>query len=310
MVEPRIDLREQAGVLAIVEGFDGSWHLAADLIEAAGGALALLEGARGGLDEAETKTAAILARNVGADAIDRWEQFLEERLAVGDVALLTVSDEGYPANLRAIFNRPPFLWVQGELRPEDRQSIAIVGTRTASERGLAIAGKIARELSEAGVTVVSGLAKGIDTAGHTAALDAGGRTVAVIGHGIDQKIYPAENRPLAERIVDSGQGAVISQFWPSAPGRPQNFLMRNVVTSGMSIGTLVVEASETSGAKSQARHALEHGKRLFLVNSLVMNEDWAKKAAERAGTTVVEHTDDITKVLVEVAQQGEQLTLI
>lgn len=300
--------REQAAVLAVVESFTGSWHVAADLIESAGGALALLEGSRGVLDEDESQAADSLTPRVTEAAIARWVEWLDTHLTPdADVAMLTVSDAEYPTNLRAIYNRPPFLFVKGELRPGDQQSIAVVGTRKASERGLAVAGKIAADLAEAGVTVISGMARGVDTAAHTAALDAGGRTVAVMGTGIE-KVYPAENKPLAGRITEAG--ALVSQFWPTAPPRSTNFPIRNVVTSGLAVGTLVVEASATSGAKMQARLALEHGKRLFLVRSLVMQEDWAKSYAKRPGTTVVSSTDDIIRVLVEFARPAEQLSLM
>lgn len=300
--------REQAAVLAVVEAFEGSWHQAADVIESAGGALALLEGSRAGLEEDEARAADAVAPRVEGLAIQRWVEYLDEWLAsAGDLTLLTVSDAAYPTNLRAIYNRPPFLFVKGELRPEDQRSIAVVGSRKASSRGLAVAARIASDLAEAGVTVISGLARGVDTAAHTAALEAGGRTVAVMGTGIE-KVYPAENKDLAGRIC--GAGALVSQFWPTAPPRSTNFPIRNVVTSGMAVGTLVVEAKATSGAKMQARLALEHGKRLFLVQSLVMQEDWAKRYAERPGTTVVASTDDIIRVLVELARPAEQLTLM
>jgi DNA processing protein len=158
------------------------------------------------------------------------------------------------------------------------------------------------------VTVLSGLALGIDTAAHEATLDTQGRTLAVMGTGI-HRIYPAQNRDLADRIVKAG-GALVSQFWPDAPPTRWSFPMRNVVMSGMAVGTVVVEASRTSGAKMQARLALEHGKRLFLVESLVMHEDWARKYAERPGATVVQSVDDVLAALeTELQSLGEQLTL-
>jgi DNA processing protein len=156
------------------------------------------------------------------------------------------------------------------------------------------------------VTVLSGLARGIDATAHQAALDAGGRTVAVMGTGID-RIYPAEHQSLAEDIVRSG--ALVSQFWPDAPPTKVSFPLRNVVMSGMAIGTVVVEASETSGARMQARLALEHGKRLFLVGSLVMHEDWAKRYAARPGTMAVDSVEDILDVLVAMGRPAKQLTL-
>lgn len=181
-----------------------------------------------------------------------------------------------------------------------------MGTRKASEQGLEQARALSRELAERGVTVLSGLARGIDAAAHEAALEAGGRTVAVMGTGIE-RIYPREHGPLGERIAE--RGALVSQFWPDAPPTRQSFPMRNVVMSGMAVGTIVLEASSTSGARMQARLALEHGKRLFLVRSLVMQESWARRYAEHPATTVVESVEDVLDVLAEMAQPVEQLTL-
>jgi DNA processing protein len=222
------------------------------------------------------------------------------------VRVLTILDEDYPRNLREVYNRPPFLFVRGELSPEDEQAVAVVGTRRASPEGIREAGSLASQLAERGVMVLSGLALGIDAAAHSAALAAGGRTVAVMGTGI-KRIYPAQNRELADEIVRAG--ALVSQFWPDAPPTKYSFPMRNVVMSGMAIGTVVVEASNTSGARMQARLALEHGKRLFLVESLVLRESWARRYAEYPGTTVVESVDDVVDVLTATSRQVEQLTL-
>ena len=129
-----------------------------------------------------------------------------------------------------------------------------------------------------------------------------------MGTGI-QRVYPAENRELAARIVEAG-GALVSQFWPDAPPTRYSFPMRNVVMSGMAVGTVVVEASSTSGAKMQARLALDHGKRLFLVESLVMHEKWARDYAERPGATVVKSVDDVLVALESELRSGvSQLTL-
>jgi DNA processing protein len=219
-----------------------------------------------------------------------------------------VLDENYPSNLRRVYNRPPFLFVRGTLNPGDERSVAVVGTRKASPEGREQARQLATELARRGVTVVSGLAAGIDTEAHTATLAAGGRTLAVMGTGID-RVYPAENRALAERIP--AQGAVVSQFWPGSPPRKENFPLRNVVSSGIAMGTVVVEANGVSGARMQARLALEHGKRLFLVEPLVLQEKWAQDYAKRPGATVVKSVDDVLRVLDAevVADTAPQLSL-
>lgn len=185
-------------------------------------------------------------------------------------------DDGYPTHLTGIFNRPPILFVEGEwIDRVDRNSIAIVGTRGATEMGLRRARKLAADLAGEGLTIVSGMARGIDTVAHETALDVGARTVAVMGTSIDAR-YPAENRGLADRIVESG-GALVSQFLPTQGPRPWTFPQRNVTMSGLTLGTVVVEASETSGAKMQARVALQHGRTVFLLESLVASHAWAEK---------------------------------
>ncbi len=147
---------------------------------------------------------------------------------------------------------------------------------------------------EAGVTVLSGLARGIDTVAHQACLDAGGRTIAVLGSGI-RRVYPPENAGLAERIAE--HGAVVSQFWPDTHPTSYTFPRRNVVTSGMSQGTVVIEASATSGAKMQARLAVEHGKQVFLLHSLVTEREWARKYLKRPRVHEVHDVADILRLL-------------
>jgi DNA processing protein len=302
---PHRHRREQAAVLALISHARGDWHMVAQLIEAAGSALRVIERDWSGFESPELLAAA--PDDVTDADLDRFEAQIEA-LAEQAIWAITVLDTDYPTNLRLVYNRPPFLFVRGDLHmPEDERAVAVVGTRSASPDGLEQAARLARELVENNVTVVSGLALGIDTAAHTATLNAGGRTVAVIGQGIQTPLYPAANRELAERIVSQG-GTLVSQFWPDAPPTRRSFPMRNVVMSGMAIGTVVVEASKTSGAKMQARLALEHGKRLFLVESLVMHERWAGDYAERPGATVVQSVDDVLSALDTELQLVQQLT--
>ncbi len=226
--------------------------------------------------------------------------------------LVTVLDSSYPANLRLIPNLPPFLFVRGEVREEDLRSVAVVGTRQASDAGIRRAQRMSRLLAERGVTVVSGMARGIDSAAHRSAIESGGRTIAVLGTGIT-KTYPPENRELAEEITK--HGALVSQFWPTrSPGR-DTFPRRNVVTSGLSQGTVVIEASNTSGAKMQARLALEHGKKVFLLKSLVMNQPWARGYVAKRGAIEVTDVEEVIRHLAppervrQASEQREQLTL-
>lgn len=202
-------------------------------------------------------------------------------------------DQDYPATLRAIFNLPPFLFYRGEFRPIDARSVAVVGSRKASDDGLKRARQLARMLVEHSVTVVSGLARGIDTAAHQGAIAGNGRTIAVLGSGLNM-VYPEENVELARDIEHSG--VVVSQFFPDTPPHAYNFPRRNVVTSGISQGTCVVEATQTSGAKMQARLALQHGKRVFLMKSLVDQMPWASGYIKR-GAISVESVGDVVRHL-------------
>ena len=299
-------VHEQAAVLTLVKASPAEWHKTAVAIADVGSAVAIVERRVTLMHSVHKDLIEAMADRVNPEDLDRATELIA-RAADQNVKLITVLDEDYPANLHEIYNRPPFLWVRGELSPSDYRAIAIVGTRQASDTGRQQTGALAQALAREGVTVLSGLALGIDEAAHSGALSAGGRTVAVLGHGILTPLYPAANRALAERITQ--HGALISQFWPDAAPTRRTFPMRNVVTSGMSVGTVVMEAGPTSGAKMQARLALEHGKRLFLPEGLVRQQDWAKRYAERPGTTVVRHVQDILDVLVRLAQPASQLAL-
>lgn len=241
------------------------------------------------------------------------DEQLEHAAGVG-ATLITALDEEYPANLELVFNLPPLLFVRGRLSPEDARSVAVVGTRQASRRGLSRARAMATSLADEGVTVVSGLAHGIDAAAHEAALQTGGRTIAVIGTGIT-RTYPGENAALAERIAASG--AIVSQFWPDSAPTRSSFPIGNVTMSGMSQGTLVIEAGSTSGAKMQARLALQHGKYAFLSRSLAIEEPWARSYLKRhpGRAIAVSAVDDVLRHLhpperiEEIAEQRRQLVL-
>ncbi len=203
-----------------------------------------------------------------ARGIAAWESTVDlateqTRMADAGVSVLTVQSETYPSLLRTIHDPPIVLYVWGELKPADSQAIGIVGSRQSSFYGLETAKKLSYQLAYAGLTVVSGLARGIDTAAHQGALAAKGRTVAVLGCGLSQ-IYPPENFALAEMIAD-GHGAVVSEFPMSVTPDRTTFPMRNRIISGCSVGLLVVEAGLKSGALISANQAAEQGRTVFAV---------------------------------------------
>jgi DNA processing protein len=281
-----MDLLETSALIALVRRGDRAWHHYADAVESTGSALAVLRGEPP--DELAPLTLFESREPAEEPDLDPIVTEIKGWQREG-MRVLSVLDDGYPTNLRSVHNRPPFVFVRGELHPDDDRSIAVVGTRRASDEGLRQAGVVAGGLAEAGFTVVSGLAAGIDSAAHQAALERRRRTVAVIGTGL-RRTYPAQNAVLQERIA--ADGAVVSQFWPDAPPTKTSFPMRNVVMSGLALGTVVVEASRTSGAKMQARFALEHGRPVFLLESLLQHE-WAREYADRPGAHVVRRADDV-----------------
>lgn len=292
---------EHLELLALCAVPDCDWYLIAREAQRQGGVEPLLRG-----EIVEDSRPAHAARSLIRDAASSHGAARERaRLALrqadeAGAQLLTVLDRDYPHNLRLVFNLPPFLFYRGTLDPSDAYAVAVVGTRNASEEGTSRARKMARLLSENDVTVVSGLARGIDTAAQEATLAAGGRTIAVVGTGI-LRTYPPENAALAERI--SANGAIVSQFWPDAPPARANFPRRNITMSGITQGTVVIEAGSTSGAKMQARLALQHGKSVFLVRSLV-SQPWARRYLSQGAVEV----DDVSDVLTRLhsAQRIEE----
>jgi DNA processing protein len=203
-----------------------------------------------------------------ARSITSWRETVDldgelERIEKAGVRVVTREDAEYPRNLGEVYDPPIVLYVKGALSERDALSIAIVGSRRTTLYGQEMARKLAYQLARVGVTVVSGLARGIDTAAHKGALQAKGRTVAVIGSGIDI-VYPAENQKLANEMVEKG-GAVVTEFPFGVKPDRQNFPMRNRIVSGWSLGAVVVEANLTSGALITASQAAEQGRQVFAV---------------------------------------------
>lgn len=217
------------------------------------------------------------------------------RVKKAGVHVLTWDDERYPARLKAISDPPPVLYYRGELRPEDDFAVAVVGTRDISNYGRDAARTIAAGLAESGVTVVSGLARGVDCVAHRAALDVGGRTIGVLGSGIDI-IYPWENRKLAQDLIE--RGALMSEYPLGTQPEASNFPPRNRIVSGLSRGVVVIEAGERSGALITARFAADQGRDVFAVpGSIFARNSQGVNRLIRDGATPVTSINDILEAL-------------
>lgn len=204
------------------------------------------------------KAAAQIAACDGAKTASRERAIAEK----AGVSIATMMDDSYPANLKLAHTPPPVLYIAGEIRREDALAIAVIGTRGPSPYGRIAAENFTAMLARRGLTIVSGMARGIDTMAHRAALEAGGRTIAVLGSGLD-RCYPPENGELFKQIARSG--AVISQFPFGAEPDKRNFPIRNRIISGLSLGVLVIEAGEKSGTMGTAYGALDEGREVFAV---------------------------------------------
>ncbi len=214
-----------------------------------------------------------------------------EKLGCSGVAFICHTDPGYPENLLGIHDPPPVIFLRGRLKPADNLAVAVVGSRKPSQYGIIVAEKLAKDLAAVGITVVSGMARGIDSAGHKGALAGGGRTVAVLGCGPDV-VYPRENSRLAKEIIDCG--AIISEFPPGTPPEPWRFPVRNRLISGLSQGTVVVEAAEKSGALITADFALEQGRDVMAVpGNIVSPLSRGSHRLIKQGARLVEGAGDI-----------------
>lgn len=229
----------------------------------------------------------------------RAELDLDEALAqvnAAGVQLLTWDSPGYPAYLKETASPPPLLYLRGALLKDDEWAVAVVGTRRLTAYGRQVARELVRGLVRNRVTVVSGLARGIDSVAHKQALDSGGRTLAVLGCGVDV-IYPAENRRLAERII-AGQGALLSDYPLGTQPEAKNFPARNRIISGMALGVIVVEAGERSGALITAKFALEQDREVFAIPGNINSP--ASKGPNKLiqqGAKLVRHVDDVLEEL-------------
>ncbi len=278
--------------LSMVEGVGP--HIRRRLLERFGSSTAVLRAAPSALQEVQGVGPKITRRIVHAERdidVDQVIALCQER----NVTILTERHPTYPNVLRQIPDPPGVIFVRGELKPSDPLAIAIVGMRHASQYGRRQAERLAGSLARAGLTIVSGLARGIDAAAHRGALEAGGRTLAVLGSGV-LNIYPPEHDTLTEEVI--AQGAVLSEAPPSASPQSGMFPQRNRLISGLSLGVIVVEAAERSGALITAGHATEQGREVFAVPGRV--DSRTARGCHRLirdGAKLVETADDVLEEL-------------
>ncbi len=249
------------------------------------------------------------------NAITSWRSRISleaelEKLDRYGVKVLTWHDPDYPARLKEIYDYPPLLYVRGSLLPEDEWCLAVVGTRRVSVYGRQVTEEIVADLARSKITIVSGLAKGTDTIAHRSALDAGGRSIAVFACGLDI-VYPSENATLARSIIQ--QGALISEYPLGTRPRAESFPRRNRIMSGLSLGVLVVEAGETSGALITAHLALEQNREVFAIPGSILSpaSRGTNRLIQGGAKLVCGYTDILEELnLTAVAHQIEMKEII
>jgi DNA processing protein len=261
----------------------------------------------------ELKAAGLDSKSVDITIATRPQISLNDELKKLErykVKVVTWNDPAYPSRLKEIYDRPPLLYIRGMLTPEDEWTIAIVGTRHASAYGRQVAEEITSDLARNKITIVSGLARGIDAIAHRAALEVGGRTIAVCGCGVDM-VYPSDHVTLARQIME--HGALVSEFPLGTRPKAEHFPQRNRIMSGMSLGVLVVEAKERSGALLTANWALEQNREVFAVpGSIFSPVSRGTNRLIQEGAKLVRHCADILEEfnLTMSAQQTKMEEII
>jgi DNA processing protein len=280
---------------------------------------AQLENHFGNLDDAWTASPGELRRagleSATVRAIETWRSRLSldeemEKLESYGVQVFTYKDEAYPSRLKEIYDYPPVLYVRGEFAAQDEWCLAVVGTRRATVYGRQVAEEMVAALAQSNITIVSGLARGIDSVAHHAALEAGGRSIAVFACGLDT-VYPGENAQLARRIMQ--QGALVSEYPLGTRPRADNFPRRNRIMSGLSLGVLVIEADENSGAMITAQMALEQNREVFAIPGSILSPGsrGTNRLIQEGAKLVLGYTDILEELnLMTVARQMEMREMI
>jgi DNA processing protein len=266
----------------------------------------------GDLEDAwKAKPADLAQAGLGLKVIERIVQAREQvdlekvwkKIESQNIHIMTWEDEAYPQRLKEIDQPPPVLYLRGDYLPDDLFAVAIVGTRRATPYGRQITEELASFLATHGITVVSGLARGIDAIAHQTALKAGGRTIGVLGSGVD-KIYPPEHRALADKMIESG--AIVSDYAPGTPPDATNFPPRNRIISGLSLAVVVIEAGETSGALITAEFAAEQGREIFAVpGSILAPQSKGTNKLIQNGALPLLSVNDLMQAL-DLTRMGDQ----
>jgi len=246
------------------------------------------------LKNVEGVSSRVLEAITGFNSTGEIDREIDEILAK-EINIVTFNSPDYPENLKNIYDPPPFLYVKGSFIDDDTNSVAVVGSRNASEYGIKVTQEISRNLASLGVTIVSGMARGIDSTAHVAVIQGGGRTVAVLGSGLDV-IYPPENRRLFEKITENG--AVVSEYPLGTRPNSYNFPPRNRIISRFSLGVLVVEASPKSGSLITAKLALDQGRDVYAVPGNVYSyKAKGTHSLLKSGAKLVDNAQDIVEEL-------------
>jgi DNA processing protein len=281
--------------------------------------LTQLEGYFGNLENAWKAPAGELKRagidSTALKAIARYRPEISPEAEMGKlerygIKVLTCHDSGYPSRLKEIYDYPPVIYLRGSLLSEDEWCLAVVGTRQASAYGKQVTEELVTDLARANITIVSGLARGIDTIAHKSALKAGGRTLAVFASGLDI-VYPGENTRLAREITE--QGCLISEYPLGTRPRADNFPRRNRILSGLSLGVLVTEAGETSGAMITTRLALEQNREVFAIPGSILSPGsrGSNRLLQEGAKLVREYTDVLEELnLTTVTRQIEMKEIL
>ena len=292
----------QAAVLAATEVIPADWQDLAAILQRFGGPNALLSKSFTENDR-EAELLRYIQNAIDSERVEYWLKKLTELYAtMPDVDFVTIDDTGYPQNLKHAYGSPPFLFVRGNVDERDRLALAIVGARRASHDGLQIASDVAAAAARHGITVISGLARGIDASAHRGSISAGGRTVAAIASGIDHALTRESEVPLGRMVPEFV--SIVSQFRPGSPPTTSSFLQRNGVISGLSLVSLAIEAGERSGTSNEIEHSLRQRRKVLFWKSDSDNQSWIRLYAEHPLVKVVSTEEE---VISEVLAAGRSL---